>query len=180
MVEEKIEKTDFESDFDKVEDQTEKEFNSEEQEILDKLNDLENEIKNQNEKFLRLAAEYDNYRKRSERDKTLIYNEAKAKTIIEILSIGDCIERAIESSYDADAEYKKGLEMLNEQFITSLSRLGVESFGSVGDKFDPEMCNAISHIEDENLGENVIAQIFQKGYRIGDKIIRHAMVSVAN
>lgn len=150
------------------------------QEILQEISNLQNEIATQKEKFLRLAAEYDNYRKRSEKDKISIYNDAKAKTIAEILLIADCIERAIESSQDADPEYLKGLEMLNEQFVATLSKLGVEAFGNIGDRFDPELHNAISHIENEELGENVIAQIFQRGYKLGDKIIRHAMVSVAN
>ena len=153
---------------------------NENQEILQEISNLQNDLAAQNEKFLRLAAEYDNYRKRSEKDKISIYNDAKAKTIAEILPIADCIERAIESSQDADPEYLKGLEMLNEQFVATLSKLGVEAFGTIGDGFDPELHNAISHIENEELGENVIAQIFQRGYKLGDKIIRHAMVSVAN
>lgn len=162
------------------ENSNEQEIINENEEILKKLEEVKNELNIQNERFLRLAAEYDNYRKRSEKDKILIYNDAKAKTVSEILSIADCIERAIESSQDADDEYQKGLSMLNEQFIATLSKLGVSSFGSVGDKFNPELHNAISHIEDDKLDENVIAQVFQRGYMLGDKIIRHAMVSVAN
>lgn len=160
--------------------QEEQEIINENEEILKKLEEFKSELNVQNERFLRLAAEYDNYRKRSEKDKISIYNDAKAKTVAEILPIADCIERAIESSHDADDEYQKGLSMLNEQFIATLSKLGVNSFGSVGDKFNPELHNAISHIEDDKLDENVIAQIFQKGYTLGDKVIRHAMVSVAN
>lgn len=152
----------------------------ENQEMLKKLDELQKDLKEQEERFLRLAAEYDNYRKRSEKDRISAYNDGKAKTVAEILSIADCIERAIEASGDADAEYQKGLRMLSEQFDASLGRLGVESFGCVGDGFDPELHNAISHIESNEVGENVIAQIFQKGYKMGDKIIRHAMVSVAN
>ena len=163
-----------------LEKQPEQEIIDENQEILKKLDDLQNELKIQSERFLRLAAEYDNYRKRSEKDKILIYGDAKAKTVVEILPIADCIERAIEASKDADAEYQKGLEMLNEQFLASLAKLGVDSFGTVGEKFDPNLHNAISHIEDEEFDENVVSQVFQKGYKIGDKIIRHAMVSVAN
>ncbi len=152
----------------------------ENQEMLKKLDELQKDLKEQEERFLRLAAEYDNYRKRSEKDRISAYNDGKAKTVAEILSIADCIERAIEASGDADAEYQKGLRMLSEQFDASLGRMGVESFGCVGDGFDPELHNAISHIESDEVGENVIAQIFQKGYKMGDKIIRHAMVSVAN
>lgn len=177
--EEIIKDPDYEEDSSACETQVEKVV-EENQEILQKLNELQNELKTQNEQFLRLAAEYDNYRKRSEKDKLSIYNNAKAKTIFEILPIADCIERAIESSSEADAEYKKGLEMLNNQFVASLSKLGVESFGNIGDNFDPELHNAISHIDNNELGENIITQVFQKGYKLGDKIIRHAMVSVAN
>lgn len=160
--------------------QEKQEITNENEENLKKVEEFKSELNVQNERFLRLAAEYDNYRKRSEKDKISIYNDAKAKTVAEILPIADCIERAIESSHDADDEYQKGLSMLNEQFIATLSKLGVSSFGSVGDKFNPELHNAISHIEDDKLDENVIAQIFQKGYTLGDKVIRHAMVSVAN
>lgn len=152
----------------------------ENQEILNEITRLQDELNAQNERFLRLAAEYDNYRKRSEKDKISTYNDAKAKTIAELLPIADCLERAIESSQEADAEYLKGLMMLNEQFVATLSKLGVEAFGEVEDNFDPEIHNAISHIENEALGENTIAQVFQRGYKLGEKIIRHAMVSVAN
>lgn len=176
----KIENSENEKENITTEKQTEQEIIDENQEIFKKLEDLQNELKLQSERFLRLAAEYDNYRKRSEKDKVLIYGDAKAKTVVEILPIADCIERAIESSQEADAEYKKGLEMLNEQFLVSLSKLGVNSFGEVGEKFDPNLHNAISHIENEEFDENVVSQVFQKGYRLGDRIIRHAMVSVAN
>lgn len=177
--------SDFENENESVEIEVEKNLDAQEiidenQEMLKKLDELQKDLREQDERFLRLAAEYDNYRKRSEKDRISSYNDGKAKTVAEILSIADCIERAIEASGDADAEYQKGLRMLSEQFDTSLGRLGVESFGCVGDNFDPELHNAISHIESDEVGENVIAQIFQKGYKMGDKIIRHAMVSVAN
>lgn len=177
LAEEKIKNSECE-DNEVVDEATEKE--SESNESLEKIEFLQEELNAQNEKFLRLAAEYDNYRKRSEKDKISIYSDAKAKTIVEILPIADCIERAIEASKDANDEYQKGLIMLREQFSSSLSKLGIESFGKKGDKFNPEIHNAISHIENNELDENVIAQIFQKGYKLDDKIIRHAMVSVAN
>lgn len=177
--------SDFENENESVEIEVEKNLDAQEiidenQEMLKKLDELQKDLREQDERFLRLAAEYDNYRKRSEKDRISSYNDGKAKTVAEILSIADCIERAIEASGDADAEYQKGLRMLSEQFDASLGRLGVESFGCAGDNFDPELHNAISHIENDEVGENVIAQIFQKGYKMGDKIIRHAMVSVAN
>ena len=177
MTEEKIKSPELEENTENAENMKNCDENKE---LLLKIENLDEELKNQKEKFLRLAAEYDNYRKRNEKDKILIYNDAKAKTISELLPIADCIERAIESSKDANSEYQKGLLMLREQFNSSLTKLGVKSFGDVGDDFNPEIHNAISHIESEELGENVIAQIFQKGYSLGDKIVRHAMVSVAN
>ena len=180
MTEKIIKNTECETESVVCEEQFDQESINENQEFLKEINNLQNELSTQNERFLRLAAEYDNYRKRSEKDKISIYKDAKIKTVAEILPIADCIERAIESSFEADAEYQKGLSMLNEQFISVLTKLGVESFGIPGNSFDPELHNAISHIEDENLGENTIAQVFQKGYKLDEKIIRHAMVSVAN
>ena len=185
MTEEKLtQNLDFENESctcaDKLEQAAQEENIDENQEALNEIARLNDELSAQNERFLRLAAEYDNYRKRSEKDKISTYNDAKAKTIAELLPIADCLERAIASSQEADAEYLKGLEMLNEQFVSSLTKLGVEAFGEVEDSFNPEMHNAISHVKNEALGENVIAQVFQRGYRLGEKIIRHAMVSVAN
>lgn len=180
MTEELLKDFECENELSDDEMQNKQDFCDENQELLKKLDELQCELNSQNERFLRLAAEYDNYRKRSEKDKISIYNNAKAKTVAEILPIADCIERAIEASQDADAEYKKGLSMLNEQFVATLSKLGVEAFGTVGDEFNPELHNAISHIEDERFEKNVVAQVFQKGYKSDDKIIRHAMVSVAN
>ena len=159
---------------------TTSDVNDDSQELIKEINHLQEELGTLNERFLRLAAEYDNYRKRSEKDRISTFNDAKAKTVAEFLPLADSLERAIESSQDAEAEYLKGLEMLNELFISTLAKLGVESFGDVGDTFDPEMHNAISHVENEALGENSIAQVFQKGYKLGDKIVRHAMISVAN
>ncbi len=149
-------------------------------ELEEKIENLKSDIEKQKDQFLRLAAEYDNYRKRSERNKLSIYDDATANAIVAILPIADCIEKAIESSSGADAEYKKGLSMLNDQITSSLLSLHIESFGNVGDKFDPEIHNAISHIQDEELDESVITQVFQKGYKLNNKIIRHAMVAVAN
>lgn len=180
MTEEIIKNHESEKDFSDLEIQEDSEVNSETDENLKEIQKLKDDLSAQNEKFLRLAAEYDNYRKRNEKDKILIYNDAKAKTIAEILPIADCIERAIESSQDADAEYLKGLEMLNEQFVATLDKMGVKIFGEIGDEFNPELHNAISHVENEEFEENVIFQVFQKGYKLEDRIIRHAMVSVAN
>lgn len=180
MTEEIAKSSNCENESSASEELNKQEIIDENQEILNEITRLQDELNAQNERFLRLAAEYDNYRKRSEKDKISTYNDAKTKTIAELLPIADCLERAIESSQEADAEYLKGLMMLNEQFVTTLSKLGVEAFGEVEDNFDPEIHNAISHVENEALGENTIAQVFQKGYKLGEKVIRHAMVSVAN
>lgn len=141
---------------------------------------LEQELKAKNDAYLRLAAEYENYRKRSTADKAHIYADATANAIKEILPIGDSLDMAAKSVENAPEEYKKGFELMCSQFRTSLEKLGVETFGETGDEFDPKLHNAVMKVEDESLGENTVAQVFQKGYKKGDKIIRHAMVQVAN
>ncbi|MEF2918957.1 MAG: nucleotide exchange factor GrpE [Acutalibacteraceae bacterium] len=141
---------------------------------------LENELKAKTDAYLRLAAEYENYRRRTTADKANIYSDATAKAIKELLPIGDSLDMAVKSVENAPDEYKKGLELICNQFKASLEKLNVETFGEVGDQFNPELHNAVMKIEDESLGENTLAQVFQKGYKCGDKIIRHAMVQVAN
>ena len=141
---------------------------------------LEKELKAKTDAYLRLAAEYENYRRRTTADKANIYADATAKAITEILPIGDSLDMAVKSAENAPDEYKKGIELICSQFKVSLEKLNVETFGEVGDEFNPELHNAVMKIEDESLGENTVAQVFQKGYKTGDKIIRHAMVQVAN
>lgn len=141
---------------------------------------LEKELKAKTDAYLRLAAEYENYRRRTTADKANIYADATAKAITEILPIGDSLDMAVKSAENAPDEYKKGIELICSQFKASLEKLNVETFGEVGDEFNPELHNAVMKIEDESLGENTVAQVFQKGYKTGDKIIRHAMVQVAN
>lgn len=132
-----------------------------------------------NDKYLRLLAEYDNFRKRSQREKDNIYTDAVAATVGKFLTVLDNFERAHDFETQ-DLEYKKGVELIYTAFQETLKKLNVEAFAEVGEPFQPELHNAVMHIEDENLGENVISQVFQKGYRIDDKVIRHAMVQVAN
>lgn len=141
---------------------------------------LEKELKAKTDAYLRLAAEYENYRRRTTADKANIYSDATAKAIKELLPIGDSLDMALTSVENAPDEYKKGLELICNQFKASLEKLNVETFGEVGDEFNPELHNAVMKLEDDSLGENTIAQVFQKGYKCGDKIIRHAMVQVAN
>lgn len=149
-------------------------------ETADKTKALEEEIAQQKDKFLRLAAEYDNYRKRTANEKLSIYDDATAKAVAEILPVADSVAMALESLKDADPEIIKGVELISNQLAKSFEKLRIESYGKQGDVFDPNIHNAISKIDDENLGENTIAQVFQTGYKIGDRIIRHAMVQVAN
>ena len=131
------------------------------------------------ERYLRLAAEYDNFRKRSARERENIYADVRADTITRFLPVYDNLERALKQE-TTDEAYKKGVEMTMTGLLDVLEKLGVAVFGDEGETFDPNMHNAVMHCEDENAGENTIVQVFQKGFRLGDKIIRFAMVKVAN
>jgi len=128
---------------------------------------------------LRLAAEYDNFRKRAVKEKDGAYGNGKADTVAKILPIYDNLERALNQPTE-DAAYKKGVEMTMTELTKILNGLGVEIFGAPGDPFDPNLHNAVMHTEDESLGKNVLVQVFQKGFRIGNKVVRFAMVQVAN
>ena len=128
---------------------------------------------------LRLAAEYDNFRKRTTKEKEQSYGNGKADAIVKLLPIYDNLERALNQPTE-DAAYKKGVEMTMTELVKIFTGLGVEIFGAPGEPFDPAIHNAVMHIEDESLGENVIAQVFQKGFRLGDKVVRFAMVQAAN
>ena len=133
----------------------------------------------EHDQYLRLAAEYDNFRKRSRKEKESLYQDVKAETAAKFLPVYDNLERAL-ANETADEAYKKGVELIMAEFRKIMTGLGVEEFGCVGDSFDPNAHNAVMHVENEELGENVIAQVFQKGFRIGEKVIRHAVVQVAN
>ena len=133
----------------------------------------------EHDKYLRLAAEYDNFRKRSIKEKDARYTDAKADTVGKFLPVYDDLERAL-SNETSDEAYKKGVELIMTELRKIMSGLGVEEFGAAGDPFDPNAHNAVMHIENEELGENVIAQVFQRGFRMGEKVIRHAVVQVAN
>lgn len=133
----------------------------------------------EHDQYLRLAAEYDNFRKRSRKEKEALYTDVKAETTAKFLPVFDDLERAL-ANETADEAYKKGVELIMTELRKIMTGLGVEEFGEKGDAFDPNAHNAVMHIESEELGENVIAQVFQKGFRIGEKVIRHAVVQVAN
>ena len=132
-----------------------------------------------NDKYLRLAAEYDNYRKRTTREKENVYGTAKADTIKPFLAVLDNLERGVQQFEEGDG-HRQGLEMICKQFIDVLGQLGVTEIPALGQPFDPEKHNAVMHTEDESAGENTIVEVFQKGFMIGDKVLRFAMVKVAN
>ena len=140
---------------------------------------LKAELENKNDLLLRTAAEFDNFKKRTERERATIAEYAKANIIKQLLPILDNIGRAAAADKDTP-DYIKGIEMIVKQFEGIAGNLGIEEVAKEGDVFDPNCHEAVMHIEDENLGENVIAQVLQKGYKIGDTVIRPAMVSVAN
>ena len=141
---------------------------------------LQAQLNAANDKFLRLAAEYDNYRKRTAKEKAELNNACKSDVIAGLLPVIDNLDRALAHKTDNIDDYKKGVEMIGSQFCAALDKLGIESFGEAGDTFDPNLHNAVMHIADENLGENTVAAVFAKGYRLGDKVIRPATVQVAN
>lgn len=143
-------------------------------------NPLEKELADTKEQLLRLTAEYANFRKRSEKEKNESFTFATAKAVGEILSVVDNLERALSNEQEDYEGLKKGVQMTFDGLMTSLEKLGVTVYGESGDEFDPNFHNAVMHVEDENLGENVITDVFQKGYRINDKVIRAAMVKTAN
>ena len=128
---------------------------------------------------LRLAADFDNFRKRSQKEKEQSYTFGKADAVEKLLPVYDNLERALQQE-TADEAFKKGVEMTMTQLVGILNGLGVEIFGQPGDTFDPNLHNAVMHVEDENAAENTIVQVFQKGFKIGEKIVRFAMVQVAN
>lgn len=141
--------------------------------------DFEEKYRQEHDSFLRLAAEYDNFRKRSAREKDASYTNGKSAAVEKLLPVYDNLERAVNQPTE-DAAYKKGVEMTMQQLVKIFTDLGVEIFGNEGEAFDPNIHNAVMHIDSEELGENVIAQVFQKGFRVGEKIVRFAMVQVAN
>ena len=133
----------------------------------------------EHDSFLRLAADYDNFRKRTIKEKEQSYSNGKADAIAKLLPVYDNLERALEQNTE-DAAYKKGVEMTMTQLVSIFESMGVEIFGQKGDAFDPNLHNAVMHTEEEGAPENTITLVFQKGFKLGDKIVRFAMVQVAN
>ena len=162
------------------EEETAKNAAAEVTETEQKLQELENNLKDANDKFLRTLAEYDNYRKRSVREKEQAYADSKASVLSEILPVLDNFERAAGNRDAALEDYQKGIDMIFKQFQDILTKLGVESFGEKGDAFDPNLHSAVMHTEEEGEPENAISEVFSKGYKLGDKILRPAVVKVVN
>ncbi len=133
----------------------------------------------EHDQYLRLAAEYDNFRKRSQREKDAIYQNAVADTAKKFLPVYDNLQRALKNE-TADEAFKKGVEMTMAELTKIMEGVGIRPFGAAGEPFDPEKHNAVMHVDDEALGENTVAEVFQTGFTLGDKVIRFAMVKVAN
>lgn len=171
----------------KTEEQAEAKSGSKKEKKSKKESKKETEIKEaaekllhaEKEKYLRLCAEYDNYRKRSQKERESLYADIKADTLLKFLPVYDNLERAL-AQPTADEAYRKGVEMIMTQFNATLEKLGITEIDAKGQTFDPNMHNAVMHIEDENFGENEVVEVFQKGFKLNDKIIRFAMVKVAN
>ncbi len=158
--------------------ESKKECKKEEKKLKEENEKLSASLSELNSKYTLMLAEYDNFRKRVIKEKDGIYTDACIDVLKEILTIKDSLEMAMK--YSDNSDFSKGVEMTLTKFDEILKKLGVEQFGAVGECFDPNIHNAVFHTEDESLGENEIAEILLKGYRKGEKIIRYAMVKVAN
>ena len=159
--------------------EVQEEVTVEEAAAQDEKSGLDEALKAQEDKFLRLAAEYDNYRKRTAKEKEALWTDIKCDTAAAFLPVYDNLERAIKQE-TADEAYKKGVEMTMNQLKEVFTKLGITEIPAQGETFDPKFHNAVMHIEDENLAENVVSQVFQAGFQCGEKVIRFAMVQVAN
>ena len=160
-----------------TEDKTEEKVEAAQADETEKLTAELNEKKDQ---LLRVMAEYDNFRKRSQKEKEQAYGDSKASTVSEFLPVYDNFMRAMAADATDLESYKKGMEMIFNQFGETLKKIGVESFGEKGDKFDPNIHSAVMHVEDDELPENSVAEVFSTGYKMGDRIIRPAVVKVVN
>ena len=149
------------------------------EEAAPEINPFEEKYNTEHDNYLRLAAEYDNYRKRTLKEKEASYTNGKADAVAKLLPVYDNLERALNQPTEDEA-YKKGVELTMQELVKIFSGLGVEVFGNPGDVFDPNLHNAVMHTESEEFPENTITQVFQKGFKLGDKIVRFAMVQVAN
>lgn len=149
------------------------------EEAAPEINPFEKKYNTEHDNYLRLAAEYDNYRKRTLKEKEASYTNGKADAVAKLLPVYDNLERALNQPTQDEA-YKKGVELTMQELVKIFTGLGVEIFGNPGDVFDPNLHNAVMHTESEEFAENTVTQVFQKGFKLGDKIVRFAMVQVAN
>lgn len=156
-----------------------KEMTDQLQEMIDQLEEMKTQLDEEKEQHLRMAAEYDNYRKRTQREREGLYSDAKALTLTSLLPVLDNFERAMTGG-GQEEDFRKGIEMIFTQLNEVLQKLGVESFCEVGEQFDPNIHNAVISSADDAAEENSITQVLQKGYKLGDKILRPAMVAVKN
>ena len=145
----------------------------------DPIEELKAKLVAVHDNYLRLAAEYDNFRKRTQKEREALYTDIKAETVGKFLPVFDNLQRAL-AQETADEAYKKGVEMTMTGLMTIMESLGVQSFGEAGEAFDPVYHNAVMHKDDENFGESTICEVFQTGFKVGEKVVRHAMVVVAN
>ncbi|MBE6530939.1 MAG: nucleotide exchange factor GrpE [Ruminococcaceae bacterium] len=157
-----------------------KKLESEIEKLSATVAELEAQIAEANDKYTRLFAEYDNYRKRSAKEREGIYTDAYVDAIGEILPILDNMERALQYKDNDSENIARGLEMIMKSFVDTLGKMGVSEIEALGAEFDPNLHNAVMHVDDEAYGENEIVEVFMKGYRKGDKVLRHSMVKVAN
>lgn len=148
--------------------------------LEEELEKLRQELDEHKQQYLRVLAEYDNFRKRTANEKSAIYNNAVSDTVQAILPIADNIDLAVNQENASAEDMLKGVEMIQAQINAAFDKLGITSVGKAGETFDPNICNAIAHIDDDSQEENIISQVYQKGYMLGDRVIRHAMVQVAN
>ncbi len=155
-----------------------KKANKEDKKLKEENEALTKSLEELGDRYTRMLAEYDNFRKRAQKEREGVYSDAVSDVLTEILPIKDTLEMAM--AYADESKLSQGVTMTLTKFTEILTRLGVEEFGAPGDEFDPNLHNAVFHVEDEALGENVIAEVLMKGYKKGDKIIRYAMVKVAN
>ena len=146
---------------------------------MEQMEQLAKVLAEANDKYLRLAAEYDNYRKRTAREKEHVYGDARADTVKPFLAVLDNLERGVQQFEEGDP-HRQGMELICKQFMEVLGQMGVTEIPALGQPFDPEKHNAVMHAEDESAGENTVVEVFQKGFMIGDKVLRFAMVKVAN
>lgn len=151
-----------------------------EKKLKKELEETEKKLAASEEKYLRMIAEYDNYRKRTQKEREGIYTDAYADALKEILPVADALEMALKYSASDNAKIVEGVDMTLKKFSEILGKMDVEAFGAEGETFDPNLHNAVMHVEDEAYGENVIAEVLMKGYRKGEKVLRYAMVKVAN